>query len=62
MDVDLLFSSHLLGGRITPPPFFATPLCGSHFSQNRLEREKGVVGGVSYSSELLGGKATSGSF
>lgn len=63
MDVDILFSSHLFGGRITPPPLFLLPLfVGAIFWQNRLEREKGVVGGVSYSSGLPGGKATPGSF
>lgn len=69
-DVDFLFSSPLLGGRIiiVPSPSlttsrFATFLCRSHFSQSRLERKReGVLWeGSNSSSELPGDKALGGS-
>lgn len=66
MNADVLFSSHLFGGRIPPSFFFffATFLYGSHFSQNRLGKKKKMVimGRVSSSSGLPGGKATPESF
>lgn len=64
MNADVLFSSHLFGGRIPPSFFFfATFLYGSHFSQNMLEKKKMVImGRVSSSSGLPGGKATPESF
>lgn len=44
MNADVLFSSHLFGGRIPPSFFFffffATFLYGSHFSQNMLEKKR----------------------
>lgn len=62
MNVDVLFSSHLLGAELFSFLNFIAFPCGSHFSQNRLERERGIIKWVRSSPELSGGKATAGSF